>query len=166
MRAMKFPIRFLVLAGIIVAMAGCESSTVVTGKVTYKGEPVSTGSVTLVAKSGAVFTGNLNTDGTFSIPAVPTGEVQIAVVGANPGAGTKPPPPGRGQKGGGPAGIGRGGSAPKDGEAPPPPTPGGSLGAPAPAPKGPVLPAEYGDPRTSGLTGRVKSGEPLNIDLK
>jgi hypothetical protein len=155
------PVRSLAAAAVVALVAGCGSSTNVTGKVTYKGNPVSTGSITLVASNGTVYSGVLGTDGTFSIPDVPTGDVQVAVVGANPATGTKPPPAGRsaGGGGGGPTpGVGRGGPAPGGVETAPSETP--------PVATGPVLPPEYGDPRTSGLTAKIKAGQPLNIDLK
>jgi hypothetical protein len=151
-------IRWLTAAAVLATAAGCGSSTNVTGKVTYKGAPVTAGSITLVASDGTVYSAVLGADGTFSIPGVPTGNVQVAVVGANPGSGTKTPPP-RGQQGRGPAaGVGRGGPAPGEAETPPPPA--------QPAATGPVLPPEYGDPRTSGLTAKIRAGEPLNVDLK
>ncbi|HEX3149040.1 MAG TPA: hypothetical protein VHR66_13245 [Gemmataceae bacterium] len=144
-------IRLFVGTALLALVAGCNSQTSVSGKVTYKGTPVSTGSVTLVASNGQVYTGNLNSDGTFQISDVPTGEVQIGIVGANPGSGNKPPPARGGR---GPAGVGRGG-----GEGNPEGRGAAEQGT------GPVIPAQYGDPRTSGLTGKVKAGEPLNIDL-
>ena len=150
----SFSVRWLAAAAVLTLAAGCGSSTDVTGKVTYKGAPLTAGSVTLVASDGIVYSGTLGADGTFSIPGVPTGEAKVGVVGANPAAGTKPPPASRGPRGG-PGAAGRGGPPPGEGAA-----------APAPPPTGPVLPREYGDPRTSGLTVQVRAGEPVNIDLK
>lgn len=147
-------IRLLVAAAFLAVITGCSSETSVSGKVTYKGAPVTAGSVTLVASNGQVYSGNLGPDGTYQIAGVPTGEVQIAVVGANAASGNKPPPARGGGGAGGPAGASRGGGA------------GNPEGqTPVAQATGPVLPKEYGDPRTSGLTGKVKAGEPLNIDL-
>ena len=151
---LRFPIRLLIVSSLLATIVGCETKTSVSGKVTYQGAPVTAGSVTLVASSGNVYTGNLNPDGTFTIPDVPTGDVQVAVVGANAAGGNKPPP----ARGAGPVGakgVGRGEGAGNPEALPPPPVA-----------TGPVLPKQYGDPRTSGLTAKVKAGEPLNIDLK
>jgi hypothetical protein len=130
--------------------AGCGSRTAVTGKVTFRGAPVSGGSVTLVASDGTAYAGTIQTDGTYSIPDVPTGSVRIGVVGpGRTGAVSRAGPSGRADAGA----IGRG----KAPDGPPQETK---------APAGPAIPDTYLDPRTSGLTGTVKSGEPLNIDLK
>src|SRR4051794_30299750 len=85
----RIALRLLALSAVLAA--GCNSSTDVTGKVTYKGAPMSGGSLTLVASDGNVFSAQLNSDGTFSMVGVPTGDAKIAIVGGSPAAGTKPP---------------------------------------------------------------------------
>jgi hypothetical protein len=150
-RHSKFAISVLFFIGVF--SVGCSSSTEVKGTVKYKGTPVAGGSITLVASDGTVHSGTLGPDGSFSIPGVPTGDVRVAVVAAIAPSDPTPPKSPRG-----PAGEGVAGRKPRE------PDP----GAP-PAPKkgtGPVVPTEYGDPRTSGLTATIKAGEPLNIELK
>src|SRR2546423_1272505 len=123
-------LRLLALAAVLAA--GCNSTTDVTGKVTYKGAPLSGASLTLVASDGNVFSTKLNAAGTFSIPGVPTGDAKIAIVGGSAVAGTKPPPAGRGEAKAGPGSSGRGG--PKENPEAAPAEPAG------PAP-GPALPS-------------------------
>jgi hypothetical protein len=145
----RLPRAALVVA-VLAFAAGCESKTTVTGKVTYRGAPVSGGSVTLVASDGTAYAGTIQADGTYSIPDVPTGDVRIGVAGAGrAGAGSRAGPSGRGDAGP----IGRG----KAPDGPPQETK---------APAGPPIPDSYFDPQKSGLIRTVKSGEPLNIDLK
>jgi hypothetical protein len=143
-------LRAALVAAVLALAAGCGSKAAVTGKVTYRGVPVTGGSVTLVASDGTAYSGTIQADGTYSIPDVPTGSVQIGVTGPGPaGAGSRAGHGGRGEGGA----IGRGKSP--DGPAPE-----------TKAAAGPPIPETYLDPRTSGLTGTVKAGEPLNIDLK
>jgi hypothetical protein len=145
----RLPRAALVVA-VLAFTSGCGSRTAVTGKVSYRGAPVSGGSVTLVASDGTAYAGTIQADGTYSISDVPTGSVRIGVAGpAKPGAGSRVGPSGRADAGA----IGRG----KAPDAPAEETK---------APPGPPVPDNYLDPRTSGLTGTVKAGEPLNIDLK
>ncbi|HKB04616.1 MAG TPA: carboxypeptidase-like regulatory domain-containing protein [Gemmataceae bacterium] len=142
--------RAALVATVLALAAGCGSKTAVTGKVTYRGAPVTGGSVTLVASDGTAYAGTIQADGTYSIPDVPTGSVQIGVAGpGRGGASSRAGAGGRGDAGA----IGRG-------KAPDRPT------QEAKAPAGPSIPDTYLDPRTSGLTGTVKAGERLNIDLK
>lgn len=155
----RVPALWLAGAAVLMMVSGCGSTTNVTGKVTYKGMPVSTGSITLVASNGTAYSGILGTDGSFSIPGVPTGEAQVAVVGANPAAAVPAPPPPPGLPGGGGGGgLGRGSPAPEGIETGPP--------QPPAIANGPVIPPQYADPRTSGLTVKIKAGEPVSIDLK
>jgi len=151
------PLRLLFASAFLATMVGCSSSTIVNGKVTYKGVAVSAGSITLVDSNGNVYSATLSSDGTFSIPAVPTGTVQVAVVGSNSTTGTKPPPAGRG-KGGSSSVVGRDGTPSENPDTGPPPPP-------TPKASGPVLPQQFADPRTSGLTATIKAGQPVNIDL-
>jgi hypothetical protein len=146
-------LRLLALAAVLAA--GCNSTADITGKVTYKGAPLSGGSLTLVASDGNVFSAQLLSDGTFTITGVPTGDAKIAVVGGSPGAGVKQPPAGRG----GPRAAAAGRGGPKENSEAAPPEPAGP-------PPGPVLPSQYGDPNSSGLTVKVKAGQPINIDLQ
>ncbi|MBO0699966.1 MAG: hypothetical protein J2P46_16330, partial [Zavarzinella sp.] len=67
--------RAAVIAFVAVLAAGCGSTTTVSGTVTYKGAPLSGGSVTLVSGDGVAHSGAIQPNGTYTIPDVPTGPV-------------------------------------------------------------------------------------------
>ena len=56
----------------------------VTGKVTFRGKPVYTGSVIIVGKDGVAAAGPIETDGTYVVPKAPVGEVTVGVVSKDP----------------------------------------------------------------------------------
>jgi hypothetical protein len=132
------------------ALTGCgEGTTDVSGKVTYKGKPVAFGSVVVIDSAGAPKSGSIQPDGTFRVDGVRRGAVKLAV--------SSPPPPGSE-----PARRPAGGRDGDDDKVP--------VNVP-PAPPEVIkswfaIPDKYGDPAKSELTAEVKSGEPLNIDLK
>lgn len=127
---------FLCLA--LIAMGCGTKASNVSGKVTYKGQALTAGTVTLIPSDGVVRTGTIGTDGSYKIENVPAGAVKIGVT--TPAArGNKPPPGGRGET----------------------PAP----AAPAPAAGAVSVPENYRDAATSGLTGEVKAGEPLDIKI-
>jgi len=69
----------LVVFGVTLALSGCGKSTgSVSGKVTYKGEPLPSGTVTFVTDAGVV-SSPIAVDGTYSIPKAPLGTVAITV---------------------------------------------------------------------------------------
>jgi hypothetical protein len=69
---------WLLLAGTLLA-GGCGKSTgSVSGKVTYKGQPLSSGKVTFLGERASAF-GLIGPDGTYSIPNAPAGQVTITV---------------------------------------------------------------------------------------
>ncbi len=71
--------RWLILAGGALAI-GCGPSTgVVAGKVTVAGQPLSSGSVTLIAADGQRFHTALTGEGQFTFEGVPIGRARIAV---------------------------------------------------------------------------------------
>jgi hypothetical protein len=72
------------LAEVFVAARG---GTVV-GKVTFKGQPVPSGTVSMLSEGGVVRTGVIRPDGRYVVFRVPPGPVKIAV------AAYPPPPPG------------------------------------------------------------------------
>ena len=149
------------IAGLILS-AGCggTSKTSVKGKVTYAGKPLAWGMVTLVSADGATAAGFIDHDGNYSVDGVPTGPVKIGVDSPDPAQESRS--------------ASRGGDAGKDKK--------DSLGIedprahlkqdlPPDRPKPPPgkwfpIPEKFADPNSSGLTGTVESGKPLNIDLK
>ena len=69
----------------MVALSGCGPSTAtVSGKVTYQGKPVVSGSVTVKAADGTVHQIGLNPDGSFRLDAVPTGPATVGVASPDP----------------------------------------------------------------------------------
>jgi hypothetical protein len=140
------------------SITGCGGKTKVTGKVTYNGKPVVWGSVTMVDSTGAYHSGDIDLSGNYSIDNVPSGPVKIAVNSPNP------VDPRKGNAGGDkPAKANLDDPrekflASQGGKETPKPLP----------PEGAwmKLPDSAGDPNTSGLSGTVKSGEALNIEVK
>lgn len=131
------------------ALTGCgPATTELTGKITHQGKPVVYGSVVVIDSSGAAKSGTIQSDGTYRVDNVRVGAVKVAV--------SSPPPPGTPP-------VGK--QDPRDTsdkptEPPPPPAP------PEVLKNLFAIPNKYGDPNQSGLSGDVKSGEPLNLDLK
>jgi hypothetical protein len=66
------------LLPLLACAAGCGSPKVA-GKVTYNGEPLHGGIVSITAANGWVGTSQINEDGTYSIANVPPGSAKIAV---------------------------------------------------------------------------------------
>jgi hypothetical protein len=56
----------------------------VTGKVTFRGKPVYTGSVIIVGKDGVAAAGPIETDGSYAVQKAPVGEVTVGVVSKDP----------------------------------------------------------------------------------
>ena len=111
-----------------------------TGKITYKGTPLSNGTVQVFGADGRGGSGPITADGTYTVGDAPLGDVTITVkVLASAMTGMKP--------------VAR-----------PPGTP----AMPGESDKPPVtIPANYGDKAKSGLTLTIKSGtQTNNIDLK
>jgi hypothetical protein len=70
---------FLGVLGLVLsATAGCGGKGTVSGKVTLDGEPLPAGTITFQSKSGKAASGAI-TDGQYSVPGVPTGEVSVSV---------------------------------------------------------------------------------------
>jgi hypothetical protein len=132
-------VRFLTPAAVLalaLLAAGCGPSVgAISGKVTYNGETLGSGTVQFNGPNATAMSG-IAADGTYTIAKMPVGTVQIAVE-------TTSPPPGTPQEGSGKI-------------------TGGSMsvqGAPPPPGKYVPIPDKYKDPRTSGLTYEVKSGK-------
>ncbi len=131
-------------------LSGCGVPTpeTVTGRVVYRGQPVTVGQVSFLGADGVPVCGDIDPDGSYRVDHVPLGEAAVAVTATPPRDPPKPPkvvgklPDGR----------------PKV-ESRPDPTH---------RPKAPAaVPAKYADARTSGLRLTVHAGpNRFDIDLK
>jgi hypothetical protein len=143
---------------LLLALAtGCASKSTITGKVTYQDKPLTGGVVLFVSESGkGTGRSEIGTDGSYTIENMPTGQAKIAV-DTTSAQGTQPP----------------GANAPK-GMMPPPGTDvpsasakSGVYGSGNSARGAAVIPDQYKNADTSGLTYTVKGGSQThNIDLK
>jgi hypothetical protein len=155
----------LLAVAALLGAAGCKSYGDVSGKVTYKGQPLKGGTVTFTTPGKGSVSAPIAEDGSYTAARVPAGEARIAVEtkSVGPPAQTK-----------GPAAFKRGPpklrppkdkdleSMPKDAHAPM----SGDL------PKADYkrfvpVPEQYADPEKSGLTFTVTGGpQTHDIDLK
>ena len=124
--------------------AGCGGGKAdVSGKVTYKGKLLATGTVSMVGPDGMVRQGAINVDGTYQVTGVAAGKVQIGVLSLRPAADVR-------------AGGRRAG-------------PGTRLAPPADAAPDTsawfAIPTSYQEPMTSGLSTVLTSG-PNQYDIK
>ncbi len=72
----------MTFCGALVCLAaGCSGPTtgVLRGQVTYDGQPLSTGTITVACEDGRVASGNIRKDGTYNIPNAPAGPVHLSV---------------------------------------------------------------------------------------
>jgi hypothetical protein len=77
--------RLIALVALLtLAVTGCGRRGDVAGKVTYKGKPLVFGTVQFEGSDHLVKQGNINSDGTYSVRGVTTGEAKIAVSSINP----------------------------------------------------------------------------------
>jgi hypothetical protein len=74
----------VVLALLTLAAAGCGGRGDVSGTVTYKGKPLVFGTVQFEGSDKLLKQSIINSDGTFSIRGVATGEAKAAVSSVNP----------------------------------------------------------------------------------
>jgi hypothetical protein len=159
--------RFACLALLFAAFlaAGCGGAAgegKITGKVTFKAQPLKEGVVRFYAENGAkMYLGGIRADGTYEIDHVPAGPVKIAidvpqpVVQQKKGYRTMPDDPRAGQI---PKGL-------------PPEATRLQQNMPGKAKKttgkAPAIPDQYRDPEKSNLTYEVKPGpQTKDIDLK
>lgn len=96
----RFVMLSLLLFPLFAFTAGCGSGGSVSGKVTYKGKPVTRGTVQFFPEGqGGNYTSMIESDGSYSIPKIPPGPAKITVI-----VGRQGPPPGVMKRmGGGPA---------------------------------------------------------------
>jgi len=138
---------------ILAAVAGCGKGTAtVTGKVTYQGQAITSGTVVFYGENGKVDSGILDANGNYTLTRAPVGTVKVAVMVpkiASKGAGGGPPP-------GPPAGKGKLKTAPVDPSRP----------VPAPVEKS-AIPERYTDAEKSGLVYTVNPGSQIiNLELQ
>jgi hypothetical protein len=128
------------MALLTVVAVGCAGRGDVSGKVTYKGKALVWGTVQFEGSDKAIKQGNIQSDGTYSIQGVATGEAQVAVSSINPKSSD---------------------FQVRQAEGGPPPKP-------RPEVKGWFpIPEKYDAPYTSGLTYTIKRGEnKIDIDLQ
>lgn len=131
----------LVLSGLpaVVFLSGCgEPTTRVSGKVSYRGKPLPSGTITFFCSDNKVVRScQIGADGSYAIEKVPVGMAKISVS-------TPPPPPALSAE------VAK--MAPSGGSTPPKPI---------------SIPINYNDPEKSGLTYQVPKGDqPHDIDLK
>ena len=124
----------------LLALAGCGGRGDASGKVTYQGKTLVWGTVQFEGSDGTLKQGNIDSDGTYSVQGLATGEAKVAVSSINPKSSDFTP-------------IRREG-------APPPP--------PRPEVKGWFpIPNKYDSPHKSGVIVTIKSGaNAIDIELK
>jgi hypothetical protein len=173
----------IVLFGVMcIGVVGCGASVGdVSGKVTYKGNPLKGGIVTLINdEAKKSFTGTINEDGTFSLTKVTTGDYKVLVdteslkpqVGGGSGGPPMGMPPGAPGAGGDIYSAAKSGKidVKAGGSSGPPPGVGYASGfdtMAANAAKYIKIPSKYSKQETTDLTIKVGRGSnTLNIDLK
>jgi hypothetical protein len=122
------------------AAVGCQGRGDVTGKVTYKGNPLVFGTVQFEGSDGTLRQSNIEPDGSYSVTGVATGEAKVAVSSINP----------------------------KSSDFQPLQREGGPKPRPRPEIKGWFpIPDKYDEPSKSGLTYTIKPGaNKIDIELK
>ncbi len=146
--------------------AGCGSSQgTVSGKVSFRGQPLRGGTVSIIPQAGGAMTGEIKEDGSYTIAKVPTGPAKVAVETAS-----IRPSAGRAGQARGPAGYYA--KMPKE---PPSDAPSGADPTqflPGAQKSGDAkryvpIPEQFGDAEKSGLSLTVTGGkQPFDIDLK
>ena len=143
----------IVALAVLPALTGCSTKATLTGKVSYKGRTVTSGSVIVLNDDGTAESGVIHPDGTYVVEGVKKGHVRLGVFSPNPA-------------------HARSILNPEDNRSKAMPKGGKSAAKPAkPAPKlAPAdwfpIPLELGDPEKSGLSCDVDRGQfEFNIDI-
>jgi hypothetical protein len=122
---------------------GCGSSGSVSGKVYFHQKPLGGGTVTFASPGNKTVVSQIGPDGSFTIPKIPTGEVQIAVETES----AKPSEERGGMR------------PPKEVDVPPEAQKSGIYAGKRPEGMTYVpIPSQYADPEKSGVTYTVESG--------
>jgi hypothetical protein len=160
----RFVLICLPLFSLSVLAAGCGSEGTVSGKVYYKGQPVTGGTVHFIpqGKSGN-YTSVIGTDGSYSISRLPVGNAKISVTGMT------------GERKGVPATMFKGLAGKKIAKAfkkmesaeKSESSGGAKLGGGKPGNATIPVPEKYGDPDESGLEVKVTGGnQPFDIKIE
>jgi hypothetical protein len=146
---MKRQVLLLVALALPFAVTGCSVGKAdVTGRVTYRGKTVVTGTVIVRGSDGIEMMGKIGPDGSYSVPGITAGEVKFAVVSRDPAVVNAR------------ALVGKGRADGKE-EASVPPAP-----PPLPEVKWFALPDQYESAETSKIGTSLKPGSnQFNIDL-
>ena len=86
--------RQLLLGILTIALAGCGgpvNTGILTGTVSYQGEPLTSGTVLVKADDGRAGNANIHEDGTYRIETAPAGAVKLAVMTFPPSPAVVPP---------------------------------------------------------------------------
>jgi len=77
-----------VLAALVCTLmvVGCRKGTL-TGNVSYKGKPVTSGTVTAYDEDGTAHQGTISEEGNYSIDGIPKGTIRLTVTSPDPNAG-------------------------------------------------------------------------------
>jgi hypothetical protein len=143
----------LFVPGLLLLTVGCGSKGTITGTVSFKGTPITAGTIVFAPDSGEPSVNAPISDGKYSADKVPIGPAKVTVsstysVGSSPMQQMMK----------------------KSGEKMPEDLPEGArklMEGAAQAKKGIRIPGDYADPSKSGLTYTVKSGKQTHdIDLK
>jgi hypothetical protein len=141
----------VLLLPVLAAVAGCGGKRVaeVSGKVTYKNQPLPDGTVTLMAQDGQPYSAQIQADGTFTISNVPVGPAKVVVTSRAPD-----------EAGKGKAGAQGEGRSTLVQRSEPEKDKGGKQNSSR-------IPLDYNNFDTSGLTAQVEAPvTQLNLDLK
>lgn len=147
----------ILAAALTALLIGCQSGNSNTpssihGKVTYKGAPVTAGTITFFAKEGGMYPRPLNADGTYDVSSLPAGEMAVTVETESANTNAKMPTYGR---------PGKDSKSPMIGPVP--------EGAPTPGTGGGAyvkIPSKYATKELSGLTVTlVRGGQEKDFDL-
>jgi hypothetical protein len=70
---------------VAVDLSGCGNGTsTLSGKVSYRGRPVTSGSIIVLQDGGTARSGIIQPDGTYSVAGVERGHMRVAVISPNP----------------------------------------------------------------------------------